>query len=107
MLSTLKFEIILCGMAQLLRYAAWRYPVFAARLKERNIVAQIKARDEEVGRWFAIRDGKLTSRRGLRAQHAYSAAVCGSAKTVNCLSSTPAPFRRSSGVGQSRITTMV
>ena len=67
MLSTLKFEIILFGMAQLLRYAAWRYPVFRARLKERNLVAQLKARDEEIGRWFAIHDGKVTSGRGLRA----------------------------------------
>ena len=57
MLSTLKFEIILWGMAQLLTYAAWRYPVFRARLKERYLVAQLKARDEEIGRWFAIRDG--------------------------------------------------
>ncbi len=40
-------------------------PAFGARLKERNLVAQIVARDEEIGRWFEIRDGKITSRRGL------------------------------------------
>src|SRR5262249_60930537 len=67
MLSAMKFQIILWGMAQLLRYAAWRHPAFHARLKERNLVAQLKARDEEIGRWYAIRDGKLTSGRGLRA----------------------------------------
>ena len=50
MLSAMKFQIILWGMAQLLRYAAWRYPAFRARLKERNLVAQLKARDEEIGR---------------------------------------------------------
>ena len=33
MLSAMKFEIILWGMAQLLSYAAWRYPAFAARLR--------------------------------------------------------------------------
>ena len=66
MLSAMKFEIILWGMAQLLKYAAWRYPAFRARLKERNLVAQLKARDEEIGRWYAIRDGKVTSGRGLR-----------------------------------------
>ena len=53
MLSAMKFEIILWGMAQLLKYAAWRYPAFRARLKERNLVAQIMARDEEIGRWYA------------------------------------------------------
>src|SRR5262249_60486856 len=32
----------------------------------RNLVAQIKARDEEVGRWFEIRDGRVRSGSGLR-----------------------------------------
>ena len=68
MLSAMKFEIILFGMAQLLKYAAWRYPAFRARLKERNLVAQIKARDEEIGRWYEIRDGKVTL--GRRPAHA-------------------------------------
>ena len=72
MLSTLKFEIILFGMAQLLRYAAWRYPVFRARLKERNLVAQLKARDEEIGRWFAIHDGKVTSGRAARGRRRHA-----------------------------------
>src|SRR5256884_8963148 len=67
MLSAMKFKIILWGMAQLLVYAAWRHPSFRARLKERTLVAQLKARDEEIGRWYAIRDGKVTSGRGLRS----------------------------------------
>ncbi len=67
MLSALRFRIILWGLAQLVKFAAWRYPAFAARLKERNLVAQLKARDEEIGRWYAIRDGKVTSGAGLRA----------------------------------------
>src|SRR5882757_844574 len=67
MLSVMKFQIILWGMAQLLKYAAWRHPVFRARLKERNLVAQLMARDEEIGRWYAIRDGQVTSGLGLRA----------------------------------------
>src|SRR3979411_2772734 len=67
MLSAMKFQVILWGMAQLLKFAAWRYPVFKARLKERNLVAQLKARDEEIGRWSAIRDGKVASGQGLRA----------------------------------------
>src|SRR5437879_7186892 len=67
MLSAMKFKIILWGMAQLLKYAAWRYPAFRARLRERNLVAQIKARDEEIGRWYAIHDGSVASGAGLRA----------------------------------------
>src|SRR5215467_4616206 len=65
MLSAMKFKIILWGMAQLLAYAAWRHPAFRARLKEHNLIAQLKARDEEIGRWFAIREGKITSGAGL------------------------------------------
>ncbi|MEA3074299.1 MAG: hypothetical protein QOD29_5745, partial [Alphaproteobacteria bacterium] len=67
MLSATRFSLILWGLAQSLKYAAWRYPAFRARLKERNLVAQIKARDEEIGRWFAIHDGMVTSGAGLRA----------------------------------------
>src|SRR6476646_4202109 len=67
MLSAMKFQVILWGMAQLLKFSAWRYPVFKARLKERKLVAQLKARDEEIGRWYDIRDGKVTSGNGLRA----------------------------------------
>src|SRR5215831_4485334 len=67
MLSALRFRTILWGLAQLLKFAARRYPAFAARLKERNLVAQLKARDEEIGRWFAIIDGTVTSGAGLRA----------------------------------------
>src|SRR5262249_55758382 len=67
MLSVMKFKIILWGLAHLLKLSAWRYPEFRARLKERNLVAQIKARDEEAGRWYAFRDGHVTSGAGLRA----------------------------------------
>src|SRR6266545_2430190 len=65
-MQAMKFSLILWGLGQLLKYAAWRFPAFRARLKERNLVAQIKARDEEIGRWYAIRDGQVTSGRGLR-----------------------------------------
>ncbi len=66
MLSSLRFSVILFGLAQLLKYASWRYPAFRARLKERNLIAQFKARDEEIGRWFAIKDGRIASGSGLR-----------------------------------------
>ena len=62
MISTTKFSVILWSLAQMLRYTARRHPAFAARLKERNLVAQIIARDEEVGRWYRLRNGELSSR---------------------------------------------
>src|SRR5258708_21845760 len=66
-IATAKFSIILWGLAQVLKFSAWRHPAFAARLKERNLVAQIKARDEETGRWYEIRDGRITSGAGRHA----------------------------------------
>ena len=46
-------------------------PRSGARLKERNLVAQIMARDEEIGRWYAIRrrQGQLGRRAARQARH--------------------------------------
>ena len=49
------FQAILWALAQTLKITALVYPQFRIRLKERNLVAQIKARDENIGRWFEIR----------------------------------------------------
>ena len=55
-LAKLKFPIILFGAAQLLKRAARRHPHFNARVKEHDLVAQIMARDEEIGRWYRIQE---------------------------------------------------
>ena len=67
-LSSLTFPTILFGFAQVLKLAARRHPAFRARVAERNLVAQIKARDEEIGRWYEFRNGKITSGRGLHTE---------------------------------------
>jgi molybdopterin guanine dinucleotide-containing S/N-oxide reductase-like protein len=64
-LSSLKLSLILFGLACLLKFKAWRHPEFRARLKERNLVAQIMTRDEEIGRWFEFNNGQVRSRAGL------------------------------------------
>ena len=65
--ATTKFAAVLAGLAVTLK--AWRtlYPAFGEQLKERNLVAQILARDEEVGRWFQIADGRVRSGAGKHA----------------------------------------
>ena len=60
-----KFKVILFGLSKALPLAAKFYPAYAERLTERNLTAQIMARDEEVGRWFKIKNGRVTSRAGL------------------------------------------
>src|SRR5262249_6444168 len=47
--ASVTFPVILAGLGIALKYAARRHPEFRARLKERNLVAQILARNEEVG----------------------------------------------------------
>jgi len=47
-----------------MKLQARRHEKFRGRLHERNLVAQIKARDEEVGRWFELRNGKVRSGAG-------------------------------------------
>ena len=61
----IKFATVLFGLAQALRYTARTKPDFAARLKERDLTAQILARDEQIGRWYTLRGGKLASARGI------------------------------------------
>src|SRR5450631_3002817 len=68
MFSRLKFSIILFVLPVVLKFTARRHPAFAARLKQRNLVAQIKARDEGIGRWISIRDGEISSGRGMHAK---------------------------------------
>src|SRR5215210_5696877 len=63
--SSMKFSTILFGMGQMLGVTARRYPEFRARLKERNFIAQIMARDEEIGRWYAFQNGRVKSHSGL------------------------------------------
>ena len=68
MFPQLKLSVILFALSLMLRYARWRHPHFAARLKERNLVAQIKARDEGTARWIEIRDGNIISGAGMHAK---------------------------------------
>ena len=66
-IATGKFKVILFGLSKALPLAAKFYPAYAERLTERNLVAQIMARDEGVGRWFKIKNGRVTSGGGLHA----------------------------------------
>jgi molybdopterin guanine dinucleotide-containing S/N-oxide reductase-like protein len=65
MFATTRLSLILFGLSLLLKYKAWRHEAFWRRLKERNFVAQIMTRDEEIGRWFEFRDGVIRSGAGL------------------------------------------
>src|SRR3954447_18855130 len=63
--GALKLAIILFGLSLLLKFQAWRHPAFRERLKEKNLTGQFIARDEEIGRWFKLQDGRITSGSGV------------------------------------------
>jgi len=64
----MKLSILLWGIPQAMRAAARVYPEYAARLKERNLVAQFRLRDKPEGRWVKLENGRISSRKGLHAR---------------------------------------
>ena len=63
-----KLRVILFGLVQVLKHTARKYPEFAARVAEHDVIAQIKAKDENLGRWFQFKGGKITSGFGIHAK---------------------------------------
>jgi len=64
----MNLSILLWGIPQAMRAAARVYPEYAARLKERDLVAQFRLRDKLEGRWVRLANGKVSSRKGLHAR---------------------------------------
>lgn len=62
--------IILFGICQSLKRTAKKYPVFKDRLKEKNFTAQLRTKDNSVGRYFTFKDGKIISKRGIHPRPA-------------------------------------
>ena len=58
------FPAILTGLYAFMRYCAWRHPAYRAQLAERDFVGQIRTLDEDLGRWFEFKGGRVYSRSG-------------------------------------------
>ena len=58
----MKLSLVLFGIVQVLRLQAMRYPAFRKRLKEKNMVVQLKLADDSVGRYIEFRDGRIRSK---------------------------------------------
>jgi len=61
----MKFSLILFSLYCLLRIVALVSQAFRQRLAERDIIAQIKTKDDSGGRWFSVTSGKIRSGAGL------------------------------------------
>ncbi|MFQ6121450.1 MAG: molybdopterin-dependent oxidoreductase [Dehalococcoidales bacterium] len=66
-IANMTLSIVLLGLKLSLRRAAIMHPSFKNRLKEKNLTAQIKVKDNSVGRYFTFSDGKIISRRGIHS----------------------------------------
>ncbi|MCZ7664628.1 MAG: molybdopterin-dependent oxidoreductase [Thermoleophilia bacterium] len=64
-LAERQFAMTLLGLDFLLKRAARRHPEFAARLREKDLTAQIMLRDGSQGRYFIIKRGAVSSKAGL------------------------------------------
>lgn len=62
---TLRFKLILLGMAWLLRYARWRSQAFRERLRGKDLAVQIRTADGRAGRRIDFRDGTIRTRAGV------------------------------------------
>ncbi|HNQ14230.1 MAG TPA: hypothetical protein PKM58_01620, partial [Pyrinomonadaceae bacterium] len=61
----MKLSVILWGIPQAMRVATRMYPEYAERLKEKNMVAQLRLRDKPEGRWIKIESGRVLTGRGI------------------------------------------
>ena len=61
----MNLTMLLWGIPQAMRAAARVYPEYAARLKERDLVAQFRLRDKPEGRWVQLEKGKVRTGKGL------------------------------------------
>ncbi|MCB1624846.1 MAG: molybdopterin-dependent oxidoreductase [Pseudomonadales bacterium] len=64
----MNFSFLLWGMVQALRVTKAQYPEFAARLKERNLTAQFRVKDQPEGRWIKLENGDISSSKGIHDQ---------------------------------------
>ena len=63
--SNAKLGTMLFTIDKVLKRSKKKYPKYAARLKERNLIAQIKTKDDAAGRWFQFKNGDITSFKGI------------------------------------------
>lgn len=63
-----QFNLTLYALEKVMRRAAKKYPTFLKRLQEKNLIAQIKLRDNSQGRYFVFQDGWVSSTAGIHEQ---------------------------------------
>ena len=57
----MKLRILLWSIAIALRFTSLMHPTFKERLKQHNLVVQIKLESNAIGRYYQLTDGKVTT----------------------------------------------
>jgi len=60
-----QFSVFLFGLEILIRFTAKRNPAFRKRLKEKDLIAQIRIKDNSQGRYYIFQGGKVRSKGGI------------------------------------------
>lgn len=58
----MKLHILLYGIALAIRFSALRFAKFRQRLKEHDLVVQIKLQNNKVGRYYELKNGRLSTK---------------------------------------------
>jgi trimethylamine-N-oxide reductase (cytochrome c) len=58
----MRLAVLLYGIPLALRLTALLYPTFRARLKQRDLIAQLKLQDNSTGRFIEIKNGRIHSK---------------------------------------------
>ncbi|MEM1156412.1 MAG: molybdopterin-dependent oxidoreductase, partial [Pseudomonadota bacterium] len=66
-MKNLIFRTILFGLTPMLNRAARQHPSFKKELSKHNCVLQIKLKNNSIGRYYQIQDGKVKSSAGIHA----------------------------------------
>ena len=65
--AKLRFSATIASLARVMNLVAVVNPAFRRRLKEKDLCFQLKLRDNSAARYFTVKDGRVSSRRGLAA----------------------------------------
>ncbi len=60
-----QLKTVLFGLGIIFQVEAQAFPSMAARLKEHDLIAQIKLRDNSLGRYYIINNGKVRTKSGI------------------------------------------
>jgi molybdopterin guanine dinucleotide-containing S/N-oxide reductase-like protein len=67
LLANMTLSMIFLGIKLVIEWTAMTHPSFKNRLKEKNFTAQMKVKDNSVGRYFIFTDGKMISKSGIHS----------------------------------------